>query len=802
MNNQNDRQDRIVITMLRLCTFLLAAVSFWATAQGMKEYTFPTDWQAYAASLGIQGLLLGLNFSLPSFWRKSRGFLKKAGLLLLTIVVLFCSSWFSYLYIAGQAYGKSWETECRLQSQDIYRNELFSAEAYAEAYAEKIEQELSDQVVELYQQATEMGTGSEGATQEVEWDTELDKYAPDGSAAREIMESIINTVRPALEPDAAQDVRQRAMSDIGTYQSTLQGRLDSLTDRIADVDARVSAAYETLKGAQNRLKNAPVDVDKTPYRNAADIASRSYQSVLEQQSELVRQRDEYQKVLYRLEEYGTLLGSAQTGMSNYYVGEKLREIQRELFSSVPDSKMMLNLATEVFERLQSGIDLGAGDEDAPQYQRFLSQMNLFVKNLENYQQIKKSYEDLQELVDKLAEGEILSLEGSVPPEDVPPSADPSVEVSGQVEDTPATSEDPGEAMPSATSEPGGASSSPAPEMTDTGAVSTESEPVPATSDSGEATPTPSTAAAETEGETDTTEGWESAWLKEFNTLKAKISGLPVYTAQTVETGNASEAETDDALRFDRADSTKRLDDGIRDYLTLHNPAQQGIIYLLSPYWTVAVFSLFIAFMLDISAFITGVVIDRVETSTPSRSKPVKASEPPLQGDPESSAQEKPDESPPEADTLSAVSGLKRYVFLTGDYHSVNGSLFYEALERGQSLELQCAGSVLKTGLYVWDGTSAQVPPPAPLLFKGSDGGPQDGVYADAVLHYEEPVLSLMQNGVSTFLGHADPQTPVFHMSRDLYEVYPASKIEDAHGTTVVAALDEEGKIIIGLYVAD
>lgn len=96
----NQQHNSGILTLLRICTFLLAAVSFWATAQGMKEYTFPDNWQAYAASLGIQGLLLGLNFSFFKFLDRCQANYHKAVLLILTFVVLFCSSWFSYLYIA------------------------------------------------------------------------------------------------------------------------------------------------------------------------------------------------------------------------------------------------------------------------------------------------------------------------------------------------------------------------------------------------------------------------------------------------------------------------------------------------------------------------------------------------------------------------------------------------------------------------------------------------------------------------------------------------------------------------------
>ena len=95
----NNKQQNTIVFLLRICTCLLAAVSFWATAQGMIGYTFPKDWQAYAASLGIQGLLLGLNFALPSFLRQCKEDSQKYTLYLLTSVILFCSSWFiSFLF--------------------------------------------------------------------------------------------------------------------------------------------------------------------------------------------------------------------------------------------------------------------------------------------------------------------------------------------------------------------------------------------------------------------------------------------------------------------------------------------------------------------------------------------------------------------------------------------------------------------------------------------------------------------------------------------------------------------------------
>lgn len=126
----------------------------------MREYTFSEGWQAYAASLGVQGLLLGLNFSLPHFLKQCDEWWQRAALLALSAVVLFCSSWFSYLFIAGNGYEGSWGTKSRLMAQEAYRDELLAAQDYVELYDEALDLRLSDQIQELYGKARSMDTSS------------------------------------------------------------------------------------------------------------------------------------------------------------------------------------------------------------------------------------------------------------------------------------------------------------------------------------------------------------------------------------------------------------------------------------------------------------------------------------------------------------------------------------------------------------------------------------------------------------------------------------------------------------------
>lgn len=97
----------MILTLLRLATVLLAIVSWWSTAQGMQDYVFSQTRQANLASFAIQSILLGLNFYLPTFWRWIHSLRGKICVLALSGVVLFCSSWFSYVFIVGTVYEKA-----------------------------------------------------------------------------------------------------------------------------------------------------------------------------------------------------------------------------------------------------------------------------------------------------------------------------------------------------------------------------------------------------------------------------------------------------------------------------------------------------------------------------------------------------------------------------------------------------------------------------------------------------------------------------------------------------------------------
>lgn len=696
----NQQRNSGVLTLLRICTFLLAAVSFWATAQGMKEYTFPDNWQAYAASLGIQGLLLGLNFSFFKFWDRCQADFQKAVLLILTLIVLFCSSWFSYLYIAEQAYGQSWGTESRLLAQDTYRSELFAADTYLEQYGEEMEQSLTDQIVALYAQATEMDSDKVDIAGNLDWAIERSIYTQDDFAARDIMLSIIDAMEQATAENTAQDARQQSAEIVESMQATLQNAISSLDTQIAEADASVTRAENSLISAQNRMNNAPVGTDLAPYQNAVNTAARAYDASITRQSELVKQRQDYQTALQRTVYYASVLGMSEEGVSSYFVGANLREIQRELFGTNPDSDRMMALATEIFDRLQSAVDLEVDGTENNDYQTFLANMNQFVRYLENYRSIKELNSEIQGLTNELSTGMILSLN-------------------------------------------------------------------------------------------ENNSNWKTSWRNQFNDLKSKISGLPVYTLM----GSNATLES-----FDRAASTRRLDNAIRNYLTDHNPAQQGLIYLYSPYRGIAMFSLFIAFLLDIAAFVTGFIIDRADEANLNSKQENTGN----YGNNIGMAHMPPKKEPVwdmnQTLNWNAIPPLNRYTFLTGDHQYLDGTMTYKAIENGKVIEVEYPDTKLQTGFYYWKDSSIYQVRPAELCYKGAPGGPEDGVYENAILRYEDQLLIIVQNTEGKHLGTVDPYTPVYYLSKDAYESFPAKEIQNAQGTRIVISLNQTGTRIIAIYV--
>ena len=487
--------QEIILMLLRLATVLLAIVSWWSTAQGMRDYVFSQAWQANLASFAIQSILLGLNFYLPTFWRWIHSLRGKICVLALSGVVLFCSSWFSYVFIVGTVYEKSWQTESRLLVQSVYRNELYKADEFVQISSDALRETLGDEVAALYTASKTADTETTQNPSGLDLTADKASYADNADfAAKNEIASAIQAMQTATQEGTSSGVREQAAAALTQLTKQVETRIGQLTQQISQTQDALTAAADAQTSAASALRNAPYGSNtnalQSAYNSAASRLSNLQDTVNQQQQDL----QDYQQAQGILQRYAGVLGIAGNAAS-VQTGQALRSIQSALLQTDVDTEAIEQQARTVFEQLQAAQDSGS-DAD---FQTLLNDMDSFIRKVQDYAVLKSSDDALQNQIDSM-------------------TAD--------------TAQD--------------------------------------------------------------TENWEPLWTEKIERLKATISGLPV---------------SDSGQEYDRADALDKLDDAQRLYISEHNPVDQALIYLGSPYWQLAAFSLVLAFFLDIAAFITGLVID-------------------------------------------------------------------------------------------------------------------------------------------------------------------------------------------------
>lgn len=103
------------------------------------------------------------------------------------------------------------------------------------------------------------------------------------------------------------------------------------------------------------------------------------------------------------------------------------------------------------------------------------------------------------------------------------------------------------------------------------------------------------------------EEWKPVWQTRIENLKAQISTLPTFVTSSEDVSEITESQQRILSGFDRTKSCANLDNATRRYINDHNALAQGTIYLTSPYRGLALFALVLAFFLDLSGFVFGVV---------------------------------------------------------------------------------------------------------------------------------------------------------------------------------------------------
>ena len=646
--------------LLQFAVICLAIASFFTTAQGMRSYIFngePTI--AYMTSGAIQGILLALSMNLPRFMRriwneKSNVFIKaiiEIVLLILTGISLFCSSWFSYVYIAETVHKGSWDTDSELLVQQIYRNELYDASDYSKAYRTYLEAELGQKILNLQSLANQLPT--QASDFNMDWESEQQQYASDNTVASSYMATVINQLKLAFETAPSQENRDLAAQAVTEAQTNIEAALENEQTSLDGVERNLSTYNDQINTLSRQITNATTQAEAARLRETLGRYQEMQSTAAAQQQMIQQEISALRNAQGRLNVYTVNLGLSNS-TSSISIKRNLLEMQTELFKDDPDVDSLRNLATETFSNLRNAESLSAGSEgeNSLSYNDLLTRMNTLVLNLNDYASIKSIETTLNDLTNGLRRG--------------------------------------------------------------------------------------TTSTSNTK--------WKSVWQTRIENLKAQISALPTFVTSSADVSEITESQQRILSGFDRTKSCANLDDATRRYINDHNALEQGTIYLTSPYRGLALFALVLAFFLDLSGFVFGVVdLGAKESKNDLRiggnSNQETMDVPKIF----KSMKEKVGENESQ---WSIRPTANSYKVVTGNFRCEDGVYYYGVFENGIHKEWEVVDDhAYREGIYLVDNVAARKgvalsEKHQDVIFsnQGFEKMPQDGVYLNGTLSYHEGSL--------------------------------------------------------------
>lgn len=646
--------------LLQFAVICLAIASFFTTAQGMRSYIFngePTI--AYMTSGAIQGILLALSMNLPRFMRriwneKSNVFIKaiiEIVLLILTGISLFCSSWFSYVYIAETVHKGSWDTDSELLVQQIYRNELYDASDYSKAYRTYLEAELGQEILNLQSLANQLPT--QASDFNMDWESEQQQYASDNTVASSYMATVINQLKLAFETAPSQENRDLAAQAVTEAQTNIEAALENEQTSLDGVERNLSTYNDQINTLNRQITNATTQAEAARLRETLGRYQEMQSTAAAQQQTIQQEISALRNAQERLNVYAVNLGLSNS-TSSISIKRNLLEMQTELFKDDPDVDSLRNLATETFSNLRNAESLSAGSEgeNSLSYNDLLTRMNTLVLNLNDYASIKSIETTLNDLTNGLRRG--------------------------------------------------------------------------------------TTSTSNTK--------WKSVWQTRIENLKAQISALPTFVTSSADVSEITESQQRILTGFDRTKSCANLDNATRRYINDHNALEQGTIYLTSPYRGLALFALVLAFFLDLSGFVFGVVdLGAKESKNDLRiggnSNQETMDVPKIF----KSMKEKVGENESQ---WSIRPTANSYKVVTGNFRCEDGVYYYGVFENGIHKEWEVVDDrVYHEGIYLVDNIAARKgvalsEKHQDVVFsnQGFEKMPQDGVYLNGTLSYHEGSL--------------------------------------------------------------
>lgn len=835
--------------LLQFAVVCLAIASFFTTAQGMHQYIFDNPTIAYVTSGAIQGILLALSMNLPKFmkriWGENNGFLKGVGkllievvLLLLTAVSLFCSSWFSYVYIAETVHKGSWNTDSRLLVQQTYRSELYSTNDYAKAYRAYLETELGQKILNLQTLANQLPT--QASDFNMDWNAERQNYASDNTMANSLMSTVIDQMENAFVTSPSQENRNLAAQAVEQAQGNVEQQMQRNQQRINNLNDELTTVASRIQNLERQIRNAGANTDTTLLYNSLNSNYERQNSLTERQQEIQNEISALQRAEERLGVYAVNLGLSNS-TSSISIKSNLIELQTELFSNDPDDQKLKELATDTFKNLRSSeamTETDANGDSSLSYSTLLTQMNALVLNLNDYSNVKSVEKNLNVLMTELRGGSDVSIGSMRTDTSSASSASDSSSSSSASTSSSSTSLSGAEnAGTERTNQPadavdhennGEATAATGSDGNNTVEPNTENGNAVAQPEDNATASSTVSAASGTESqqdnqkdtqEIDTT--WKKTWLTRIEVLKAQISALPSFIGSSADVSELTATQQAKLTSFDRDTACNALDNVTRRYINTHNALEQGTIYLTSPYKGLALFALMLAFFLDLAGFVFGVVDlgNQPENTDNNSNVGEKTEKKPL--DINSIIKNAKAKVNSEGNSWSINPTMNHYIVVTEQFRHEDGVYYYSAFENGIRKEWEvCDGAEYHEGIYtIADPVKKQGKPlekkAQNIIFENQVAGmsAQDGIYLNGKLSYSEGSLLFEPDNAGEnsenmrairYIANVEEYVPVhcYNPRRSENITQPAIDLgrDPIDAEMAVLALNKKGTRIVAVYV--
>lgn len=268
----NEQQNKI-IKILKTAAFCLAIVSYFATAYGLSNYVFDgaNQWQAYMYSFGIQATLFVLSLGLPNHIKKAKDGVKTwlkwvwfGFIILLDVVFVFVSSFFSWVFICEQVYKATKIDDAQVRLENEFKKVKSEIEAYVEegtkaAQNEAIEQLTAYGVIDANDGGTVGGASSSISSFDFEkWYDDIIKELkgiqapihdePDNDRKRKEINNKAILDKVFDNDDSLTNLLVNALAEIDFLRQNDLKQLESFRDRLHGFAIDLNTESDKIKG--------------------------------------------------------------------------------------------------------------------------------------------------------------------------------------------------------------------------------------------------------------------------------------------------------------------------------------------------------------------------------------------------------------------------------------------------------------------------------------------------------------------------------------------------------------------------